>query len=364
MQPDALLVTGDLVDDAQANELDWAIGLLNGDTVVPDSGAPGYDGLQEQSSADPFVYRPDLDAPRHPGLLDDAQRPVESPGTSAPWLPLLSNHDILVQGVAPVDASMTRVATGSRKLVALAPGVLQAVRDRSLGVDDVRRALDAGVDGTYRDVPPDPRRAPLGPEQVVERLAPAAGVPARDGRLAYDRELAPGVWLVALDTADRAGGADGILPASELDWLAATLEAHAGEHLLIASATPLEDTRGGDAALALLDRTPGVVAVLSGDTHRAQIRPRRTAGGGYWLVRAPSLIDYPQALRALRLVELADGRVALETWLVDHAGDPAAGGTLGLAGISRDLAFLDVQGGRAQGWNGTPSDRNARLFLP
>ena len=242
--------------------------------------------------------------------------------------------------------------------------MLQAVGDRALGVDDVRRTITAGVDGTYRDVPADPRRTPLAPEQVVERLAQAADVPTRDGLLAYDRELAPGVRLVALDTADRAGGSDGTLPADELDWLAETLRAHAGEHLLIASATPLEETRGGDAALELLDRTPGVVAVLSGDTHRAQIRPRRTADGGYWLVRAPSLIDYPQALRALRLVELADGRVALETWLVDHAGDPAAGGTLGLAGISRDLAFLDVQGGRAREWNGSPADRNARLFLP
>ncbi len=49
VQPDALLVTGDLVDGAQANELDWVIGLLDGDTVTPDSGAPGYNGLQDQS---------------------------------------------------------------------------------------------------------------------------------------------------------------------------------------------------------------------------------------------------------------------------------------------------------------------------
>ena len=103
-------------------------------------------------------------------------------------------------------------------------------------------------------MPADPRRTPLAPEQVVERLAQAAGVPTRDGLLAYDRELAPGVRLVALDTADRAGGSDGTLPADELDWLAETLRAHAGEHLLIASATPLEETRGGDAALELLDR--------------------------------------------------------------------------------------------------------------
>ena len=43
--------------------------------------------------------------------------------------------------------------------------------------------------------------------------------------------------------------------------------------------------------------------------------------------------------------------------MVDHDG-------AGLAGVSRELAFLDAQGGRPRGDAGRAEDRNARLWLP
>ncbi len=55
------------------------------------------------------------------------------------------------------------------------------------------------------------------------------------------------------------------------------------------------------------------------------------------------------------LRETTDG-VALETWMVDHDGQ-------GLAGTSRELAYLDAQGGRPQRFAGTEKDRNVRLFV-
>ena len=42
--------------------------------------------------------------------------------------------------------------------------------------------------------------------------------------------------------------------------------------------------------------------------------------------------------------------------MVDHDGK-------GLAGISRELAYLDAQGGRPQHFAGTRADRNARLYV-
>jgi 3',5'-cyclic AMP phosphodiesterase CpdA len=362
LHPQAVLLTGDLVDNDQENELDWLLAALRGGVVHPDSGAPGYDGVQAASSADPFLYRPDIDAPRHPGLLAAAQQAFRSPGLIAPWLPLVSNHDVLVQGNVPADPRLDAIATGASKVVEVTPASLDAARaaaSAAAALDDVDRFAARRI-----AVAPDPERRLVAGGEVVRRLASAAHVGTEDGRLAYARRLAPGVVLVALDTADRAGGADGVLPDDELRWLARTLAVQRGERILVASPTPLELTRGGEQALALLDRTPRVVAVLAGDTHRALITPRRAPNGGYWLVRCPSLADYPQEARFLRLVELADGRAALETFLVDQAGRRGAAGYLGLAGTSRDLAFLDPQGGRPAGDAGTPADRNATLFLP
>jgi hypothetical protein len=88
------------------------------------------------------------------------------------------------------------------------------------------------------------------------------------------------------------------------------------------------------------------------------VEPRHTERGGYWLVTTSSLIDFPQQARLFRLVQTTRG-VALETWLLDHGPGPR-----GLASVSRELAFLDAQGGRPGRFAGGRLDRNVRLFVP
>ena len=102
--------------------------------------------------------------------------------------------------------------------------------------------------------------------------------------------------------------------------------------------------------------------MLAGHTHRNAIAARRSSSGGYWLITTASIVDWPQQWRAVRLVETAAGGVALESWMVDHTGRP--NDEASLAGISRDLAFLDAQGGRPNGAAGPPTARNVRLHLP
>jgi hypothetical protein len=116
---------------------------------------------------------------------------------------------------------------------------------------------------------------------------------------------------------------------------------------------PLEATDGGGAALAALDAAPRVVAVVAGNRHRNTIEPH----GRYWLVGTSSLADWPQQGRMFRLRAAAGGGAVLETWMVDQDGR-------GVAGAARELAYLDAQGGRPQGFAGRAIDRNVRLGVP
>jgi hypothetical protein len=56
------------------------------------------------------------------------------------------------------------------------------------------------------------------------------------------------------------------------------------------------------------------------------------------------------------VLETAGGGVAIQTWVLDHAFP----GTLGT--ISRQLAYLDAQGGRPRGFAGDSLDRNVTLY--
>ena len=102
----------------------------------------------------------------------------------------------------------------------------------------------------------------------------------------------------------------------------------------------------------MLAATTRVIAALAGHTHRNSIEPR----GHYWLINTASLIDYPQQARALRVLRTAGGGVAIQTWMLDHTGSE-------LGAISRQLAYIDAQGGRPKGFAGSRLDRNVTLYL-
>jgi metallophosphoesterase (TIGR03767 family) len=355
LRPQAVVVTGDLIDNAQANELDEATSILDGGVIDPSSGARAYEGVQSADDPDPFYYRPDVDPPRHRNLLRDAERRFRSPGLRAPWYPVVGNHDLLVQGNLAPTAQTRAVAVGSRKLVQPSAAALAAAGARALNATTIRRLLAHGLPGTVETVTPDGRRREPAATEVLRRLRRASGHGGSGALLDYAFDIGPRVRGIVLDLVSRRGGAGGVVHPGQAAWLARSLRAAGSRWVVVFSHQPLERVAGGARLLALLDRDARVVAAVAGDIHRNSIAPRRTAAGGYWLVTTASLVDWPQQARMFRLRETERG-VVLETWTVDP--DPQDR----LASISRELAYLDYQGGRPQGFAGAPGDRNAALY--
>jgi 3',5'-cyclic AMP phosphodiesterase CpdA len=367
LAPDLVIQGGDLIDNDQANELAHALAALGGGAVSPGSGS-GYFGVQSATNTDPFYYRPDVDAPRHPGLLQEAVRPFHSGGSGARVYPVLGDHDALVAGeIVPTDLTRS-LALGDRALWDLPAGLALPPGARSRGlvspdgppdpglVDELLRRALAGP--TVR-VPSDPSRRELSFPEIVGQVraaAPPGPAPRSPDRLDYTLDAGPGVRLIVLDIVRRGGGSGGLVDPAQPAWLAGELDGAGDRWVVVITHQPLTSAAGGDALLALLDRSPRVIAVLNGHTHRNQITPRHTAAGGYWLIATASLIDFPQQARALRIRATRSNGVAIETWMLDHAGD----GRLGA--IARQLSYLDAQGGRPQGFAGAHADRNVVLY--
>lgn len=331
----AVFVTGDLADNAQRDELAWATRLLDGARVTPDSGAPGYRGVQAADDPDPFYYRPGVDPPRYPGLLADAQEPVTSPGLKAPWFGVPGNHDVLLQGELAPNARTDAIAAGDRLVTSLDPRA--RLPRQATTAEAVDALLGASEGGRAITVPADGERRSATSEQVVRALAHR---PTRlPGRADYSVDLGARVRVVVLDLTSRAGGSAPVTDPPQLAWLDKELTTDR-------RAVVVTHQRAPDAVLAVLDRHPNVVLALHGHSHRNRITPR----GRYWVIGTGPLSDFPMQSRVVRIREHA-----VETWMVDQDGR-------GLAGTARDLAFLDAQGGRPLGYAGTRSDRNARLY--
>jgi 3',5'-cyclic AMP phosphodiesterase CpdA len=387
LRPDAVIQGGDLIDNDQRNELTNAIALLNGGIVRPGSGSRRYVGVQSASNPDPFYYRPDIDAPRYPGLLERAVRSFVTKGLGRQWLPVLGDHDILVAGEIAPTPQTRALALGDEALWKLPSGLELPPRSELIpgaspdgppSPELVERFLAQALAGPKVRVPRDPGRAELEAGEVVSRLrrhggsgptsetsAPtaawgagatgAAGGPSSD-RLDYRTDIGPRLRLIVLDLARRAGGSGGLVAPGQAEWLQSELDAAADRWVITISHQPLISSERGDELLAVLDRHPRVIAAIAGHTHRNLIVPRRTPAGGYWLINTASLIDYPQQARAIRILETDGGGIAIHSWMLDHVFP----GSLGR--IARQLAYLDAQGGRPKGFAGTHRDRNVTLY--
>ena len=385
---DAVLITGDLIDNAQANELDWLTGILHGGTVIPKSGSPAHSSWVGSRSGHPWderYWHPDgaprgerLDRPTErfgfpqlPGLVEAAHAPVSSPGLDLPVLLVHGNHDSLLQGTVPGDPQLNSRATGDQLITALAPG--QSPMDVAHAIREVGPAsyIDR-PDAPAVRVVPDPQRQLLSPGQFTARLGPLATAAHQQVRaLGQENAWTADVGelrVISLDTVNPHGGWQGSISVAQLDWLGEELQRCADRPVVIAthhpSPTLVNDYSPagqgrrvlGPELVATLLEAPNVIAWMAGHihAHAALWHGRPTANGedpdhGFWEFTTASLIDWPQQGRIVEFVR-ADGRIWIVSTVVDHDApiQPTEGGyrdadPAQLASWSRVLAANDYR---------------------
>jgi 3',5'-cyclic AMP phosphodiesterase CpdA len=342
-------MTGDAVDNTQRNELANFLALFDGGVVRPDSGAPGYEGVQLADWPGEIFWKPGgrqdddlfqkaLGFPRHPGLLDKAMQPFRCEGLRAPWIGCWGNHEEVCQGVGIVTPALASAMAGSRKAVELPPGL-----DRDAAVETFVHHPELFMSGASIAVSADPERRPIKRSEFMPE--------------AYSAHDMGEVRFITLNTVCGAGGADGSFDTEQLLWLEQKLD-EVPERLVVVLShhgyETLSNPRGeqnADALLALLLRFENVVLWLNGHIHANRITPR----GSFWEVTTSSLVDWPCQARLIEIFRTR-GALAISCTMLDHDGED-------LAAVHRELAG-NVPGAGFESWrSGTPPDRNATLLL-
>jgi len=410
------LSTGDNIDNAQLNELQWFLTLLSGGSITPNSGGPGYQGVQAPDWEPGPYWRPDPGPdpfkdrwgfPASPGLLTEALKPLSPPGLAIPWLSCFGNHDGLVLGMAVPTPGYERVLGGNRKPARL-PGGADPVALAEAFLARPELLLSGGALPVTRDTD----RVTVGRRAFVEAYLAAPGAPAGHGytRWNAEHETAYGVHdiggavplrVLLLDTTNLDGFYEGSIGLRQSRWLEERLrEVHsghvdadgrwvatgAGDRLVVLAshhglATMVNDRKQPEgleddhprltaaAVRALLHRFPNVVLWLNGHRHVNDVQARPDPAGrtgGFWEVSTSAIADWPCQARLVELVaDGAGGLTVLCTMLdADTPADPGeASGEGRLAALHRELAANYPYGGMDSGSGGSPADRNVALAL-
>lgn len=367
---DAVLITGDLTDNAQINELQWCATLLEGGTVKPDSGSTQrWEGAGGDRYS-PFFWNPhgtpageNDDFPRAlygypeiPELLDAVRAPLISPGIKHEVLPVHGNHDALLQGTVAPDQFLRDLAKSDLKIFELPD-------------EEAFRAL-----GNVTEVGPARYPAPGNPTLIpvtadnsrdfVDSMAWNShfSLYSNQGEAKYWRKDFEQITLLALDTVNPFGGWQGSLDQGQMNWLRNQLDSLEGRLVVITSHHPLEDlfndyTPHSEPRVSreeiekLLVSKKQVIAWICGHTHRHRITYFGSdPSQGFWQIETASLIDWPQQGRTIEIFINEDDQICIATAPFGHQGlihqdykRINIAEIDHLAGLSRDLSVNDWQ---------------------
>lgn len=346
MPLDFVLLGGDNTDNAQTNELEWFMGILNGAPVVHCDSA--------------------LDDDPVPGPDNDPKDPFAPVGLDVPWRWVTGNHDILRQGTFAIQGSK------------------ESVGGKSLG--GTRDYSQPGSPIVAGDVPADAARAFLAEAEQVALVAGDAdghGVDAAAvalGRAFYTFDV-PGTPLrfFAMSTAAVTGASKGLIRPGDLEavigptldkaiaegkWVIVTSHHRSGSLSNGSEAgigMAFDDALTAEQWRDFLGGYDNVLMHLAGHTHRLMVDAFAPAGGHpYWEMVTPSLNDFPAEMRVIEVWDQDNGSLTIRSLAFDFMtdGDP-------LAADARTLSVADFTSGWEGDGRGTgPDQRNVELWIP
>jgi metallophosphoesterase (TIGR03767 family) len=402
---DFAIHTGNAADNAQFNEQRWFVDLMDGRPVTPDTGAVGYDGVQEE----PLVEE-------YPTLLTDAQAIFVSEGLNYPWYAVAGNRDLLAQGNFPRTEASNLLAVGDQKLMALGPAALEAAcsEPEALLAPDLSDVVFGDPETVVAEVPRDQDRRLLERVEWLRENFSTTDDPGpvghgfsqenrRENTAYYVLDNGP-ISFVVLDSVNEGGFSSGSIDQAQFEWLEEQLVARSSSyfdaedrlatsdaqdrlivivshHSSSAMNNPFPGADGeerirGAKLQELLHRFPNVILHVAGHTAENSIKAQpdpddRTRA--YWEVTTASPLDYPMQARMIEIVDNNDGTLSIFTTMFDSAAplkpgeaeDPSPGdgvNELLLASLARQIAGQDPQIDRdAAGL--AASDRNAELLI-